>query len=103
MIVAFSVNVPRALENTASRQEVPILSSTIIYQLMDKVKEHVIGLLPTNVEKRVTGEATVLQLFDIHKKAKQIVKVAGCRVTNGIVEKSKIVRVIRNGESVFEG
>jgi hypothetical protein len=70
---------------------------------MDDVKNRVIGLLPVVVEKRVTGEATVLQLFDIHLKAKQIMKVAGCRVMNGIVEKDKQARVVRDGEIIFAG
>ena len=70
---------------------------------MDEVKDRVIGLLPVITETKVTGEATVLQLFDIHLKAKQIKKVAGCRVVNGTVDKSKFARVIRNGVNVHEG
>jgi translation initiation factor IF-2 len=69
---------------------------------MDDIKGRVIALLPVIIETRVTGEATVLQLFDIHLKAKQIKKVAGCRVVNGIVDKSKLARVIRNGVKVHD-
>ena len=60
-------------------------------------------LLPVVVEKKVTGEANVMQLFDITIKGKQTMKVAGCRVINGIVDKNKTARVVRNGETVFEG
>jgi translation initiation factor IF-2 len=70
---------------------------------MDDIKGRVIALLPVIVETRVTGEATVLQLFDIHLKAKQIKKVAGCRVVNGTVDKSKFARAIRNGVKIHEG
>jgi len=70
---------------------------------MDKVKDRVIALLPVITETKVTGEATVLQLFDIHLKAKQIKKVAGCRVVNGTVDKSKFARVIRSGVNVHDG
>ena len=70
---------------------------------MDEVKDRVIALLPVVTETRVTGEATVLQLFDIHLKAKQIKKVAGCRVVNGTVDKGRFARVIRNGVNVHEG
>jgi len=69
---------------------------------MDNVKEQVIKLLPVIIEKKVTGEAQVLQIFDIQAK-KQVVKVAGCRVTNGMVERSKQARVIRNGVTIHEG
>jgi len=102
-IIAFSVNTPRSVQSEASSQQVPILSSTIIYRLMETVKERVAALLPPVIERRVTGEATVLQIFEIHIKSRQTMKVAGCRVTNGLVEKSKLARVVRNGETVHEG
>jgi translation initiation factor IF-2 len=103
VIVAFSVGTPRVVEQAAAQAGVPISSSGIIYQLMDDIKQRVIALLPVTVEKRVTGEATVLQLFDIHLKQKQTMRVAGCRITNGLVEKDKSARVVRNGEVIFEG
>ncbi|KAH8106763.1 initiation factor 2 [Cristinia sonorae] len=103
MIIAFSVKAPKAIESLAAGQEVPILSSSVIYRLMDSVKNEVIKLLPVTIERRVRGEASVLEIFDIHLKAKKIMKVAGCRVTNGVIEKNKNARVVRNGETVFEG
>ncbi|CAL1704982.1 unnamed protein product [Somion occarium] len=103
LIVAFGVKVPRAMESLAAGQEVPIVSSTIIYRLLDQVKEHVIKLLPVTYETKVTGEATVLQVFEIQGKNKQKVQVAGCRVTEGVVEKGKMAQVIRNEKTVYEG
>ncbi|KAH9842715.1 initiation factor 2 [Rhodofomes roseus] len=103
LIVAFSVGVPRPVQSVAASQHVPWITSTIIYRLMEDVTAKVIELLPPIVEKRVTGEANVLQLFDIHVKSKQTMKVAGCRVLNGLVEKTKMARVIRHGEAVYEG
>ena len=103
MVVAFSVNVSRAAELTASQNGVSIYSSNIIYKIIDEVKEQVIKLLPPIIEKPVSGEANVLQLFDIKGKGKSIIKVAGCRVSDGIIEKNKRVRVMRNGEVLHEG
>lgn len=71
--------------------------------MIDDIRSRVIQLLPPIIETKVTGEANVLQLFDIHLKSKRTMKVAGCRVTNGIVDKSKHVRVVRNRETIFEG
>ncbi|KAJ3923305.1 hypothetical protein F5877DRAFT_31760 [Lentinula edodes] len=102
MIVAFNVNASKQVQVAAAQKNIIILSSGIIYKLMDDVQEHVIKLLPVIIEKKITGEAQVLQIFDIQAK-KQVVKVAGCRVTNGTVERSKQARVIRNGETVHEG
>ncbi|KZS99396.1 translation protein [Laetiporus sulphureus 93-53] len=82
---------------------VPLMSSTVIHRLMDDVKERVIALLPPIIEQRVLGEANVLQLFEIYLKGKKTMKIAGCRVSNGVVNKTKLARVIRNGEMVHEG
>ena len=103
MIVAFSVPVPRAAANAASSNNIPIYSSSIIYEVMDEVQRRVIDLLPSVTERRVKGEATVLQLFDIQLSGKRTKKIAGSRVTNGIVDKTKGAQVVRNGEVVHDG
>lgn len=102
-IVAFTVSTPRPVEALAKQHSVPLVSSKVIYSLIDDIRSRVIQLLPRVVETKVTGEANVLQLFDIQLKSKQMMKVAGCRVVNGIVDKSKHVRVVRDRETIFEG
>jgi translation initiation factor IF-2 len=87
----------------AARNGVPICTSNVIYKLMDDVKQKLIDLLPVSVETAVTGEATVLQLFEIQIKAKETKQIAGCRVTNGIVEKTQFARVVRDGSVIHEG
>lgn len=77
--------------------------SNIIYRLVESVQERLIALLPVVIETKVTGEASVIQLFEIQLKAKQTRKVAGCRVINGALEKTKFVRVVRGGETIFDG
>jgi translation initiation factor IF-2 len=103
MVVAFSVNTPRSVEGIAAQNNVPIYSSPIIYRIMDEMKARVISLLPVIIERKVTGEATVLQLFDVHLKRNLTKKVAGCRITNGLMEKVKRARVVRNGITLHEG
>lgn len=70
---------------------------------MEHIRSSVQALLPVIIEKRVTGEATVQQMFEIQVKGKDCLKIAGCRVGNGLIDRSKKVRVIRNGEEVFDG
>ncbi|KAI0636794.1 initiation factor 2 [Trametes polyzona] len=102
-IIAFNVKVPRPVESQAQSQQVPILASSVIYKLIDDVTKRVIDLLPPVIEKRVTGEATVLALFDIHLKGKKTTQVGGCRVSNGVVARNKLARVVRNGQVIHEG
>ncbi|KAH9079440.1 translation initiation factor IF-2 [Lactarius deliciosus] len=102
-IIAFAVPVPRSAVAAAAAQSIPIVSSKIIYQVIEDVRQRVANLLPTVYEKRVSGEAAVLQIFDIKLTGGRTKTIAGCRVTKGIVEKSKKVQVVRNGEVVHEG
>ncbi|KAI6019739.1 translation initiation factor IF-2, partial [Pisolithus orientalis] len=103
LIIAFSVSIPRGVQGTASQNCVTIYSSNIIYRVMDHIRERVAALLPCTYVSKVVGEATVLQLFDIHSKGNVTKKIAGCRVGNGVVEKACMARVIRDGEVIHEG
>ncbi|KAJ7074274.1 hypothetical protein C8F01DRAFT_1099909 [Mycena amicta] len=102
-IVGFSVNSSRAVETLAAQNDVPIVTDAVIYRLMEQVKERVIRLLPVTYETKVLGEAKVLQLFEITVKGKKLKTVAGSRILNGIVEKIKSVRVVRDGAVVYQG
>jgi translation initiation factor IF-2 len=82
---------------------VTITSSKIIYRLTEEVTERVIALLPSTMERRVTGEATVAQVFEIDGKGGSKINIAGCRITDGHAEKSKRVTVMRNDKAVHEG
>ncbi|KAJ7090291.1 P-loop containing nucleoside triphosphate hydrolase protein [Mycena belliarum] len=102
-IVGFSVLSNRTVDSLAGQHNVPIITSDIIYRLMEDVKARVIKMLPVIIESRVIGEAKVLQIFDIQVKGKQTKKVAGSRVINGLIEKNKLARVMRGGDIVHEG
>jgi len=102
-IVAFSVSVPRSVEILAAQNLVPVTTSPIIYRLMEDVRQRVIALLPTIKENKVTGEASIIQIFDIQLKTKQVKKIAGCRVVNGIIERVDRARIVRDGSVIHEG
>ena len=103
MVIAFSVPVPRSATIAAGMHNIPIYSSKIIYQVVEDVRQRVANLLPTEYEKRVSGEASVLQIFDIKLPGGRSKTIAGCRVTKGIVEKNKKAQVVRSGEIIHEG
>jgi len=86
---------------------VPLHLESVIYRLIETVRSKVAALLPPRIESRVVGEATVQQLFPVKVK-KGTVMVAGCKVSNGIINKSEKVRILRSGdgkdrEVVYEG
>ncbi|KAE8186342.1 hypothetical protein A4X06_0g7487 [Tilletia controversa] len=96
-IIAFNVPIPRAIERAASSYSppIPLHSSPIIYRLMEYVSESVASLLPPLRQIRVTGEATVAQIFKINLRSRVFTKVAGCRVLNGTIARSSEVRLLR--------
>lgn len=102
MIIAFAVPVPRSATVAASAHNIPIFSSKIIYQVIEDVRQRVADLLPPVYEKRFSGEASVLQIFDIKLTGGRTKTIAGCRVTKGVVEKSKKIQVVRNGQVIHE-
>lgn len=104
-IIGFSVDCPRSIKTAADSVNVPILTDSVIYRLIDAVRARVIALLPPKLEYRITGEATVQQLFPIKLGKKETKVIAGCRVSNGVLNKAEGVRVLRGPERtvVFEG
>ena len=103
IVVAFNTPVSRAAEFAASQSGIEILKSRIIYDILDSLTVRATDLLPPTIETRVIGEATVLELFDIDVKGKNKLRVAGCRVGNGVVEKERKARVLRAGEVIHSG
>lgn len=104
-IVGFNVKAPSSVLKAASKPvAVSVYTSPIIYRLVDTIRAAVADLLPKTTETRVHGEALVQQLFEISVKGrKEPKKVAGCKVGNGVFQKARKARVIRNGEVLFTG
>ncbi|KAK0549580.1 translation initiation factor IF-2 [Tilletia horrida] len=100
-IICFNVPVSRSIERAAASQVPPTLihSSPIIYRLMEYVSESVASLLPPLRQIRVTGEATIAQVFKINLKGRVFTNVAGCKITNGSVKRTSEIRILRNVSS----
>ena len=87
----------------AERNGVRIIEGSIIYRVVDEVKELLEDRLPPLVSTRVLGEAEIAQVFEIRVKAHNNLKIAGCRVRNGVVSRNARVRVLRDGDTVHDG
>ncbi|KAK9448326.1 uncharacterized protein V1518DRAFT_438369 [Limtongia smithiae] len=101
-IVCFNVKPPKEISQLAEAQNVKILTHTIIYHLLEEVKDRVSELLEPVVVKTVLGEAAIRSIFEITLKTSTL-RVAGCRVSSGAAKRNLPVRVMRNGNEVFEG
>ncbi|WWD16698.1 translation initiation factor IF-2 [Kwoniella shandongensis] len=104
-IIGFNVSASRQIQTLAKSVHVPLQLESVIYRLIDQVRARVAALLPPKIEYSVKGEASVAQLFSINVKRKQAITIAGCRVGNGVINRTEGVRVLRGDdrEVVYEG
>jgi len=99
LIVGFHVKVDNAAAEAARLDNVQIQLFRIIYELIDKLREVMAGLLEPEVKLSSLGMAEVKQVFSISKGG----AVAGCVVTQGRIERKGRVRILRRKSVIFEG
>ncbi|CAF3334465.1 unnamed protein product [Rotaria sp. Silwood1] len=98
-IYAFNTNVNQTIALEASRKHVPIRTFNVIYHMLNDIKDELTKRIPPTEEDVQTGSADVLQVFEITERNKKI-PVAGCRVTDGSLEKKQLFKLIRNGQVI---
>lgn len=102
IIYAFNTNCAASVEDEVDKKGVPLKQYNVIYKLVDDVKEEINKRLPSKEVEEILGEAAVLQQFDISEGRKKI-PVAGCRCTNGLLKRSGLYRLMRNGNVIYDG
>ncbi|HEV7283496.1 MAG TPA: translation initiation factor IF-2, partial [Kaistia sp.] len=98
-IIGFNVRANKQARDVADREGIEIRYYNIIYDLVDDVKAAMSGLLTPERRETMLGNAEILEVFNISK----VGKVAGCRVTDGTVERGANVRLIRDNVVVHDG
>ncbi len=99
VVVGFNVRANAQAKLAADQTGVEIRYYNIIYDLVDDVKKAMSGLLAPTVREMFLGNAEILEVFNISK----VGKIAGCRVTDGKVERGAKVRLIRDNVVIHEG
>ncbi|GGC52197.1 translation initiation factor IF-2 [Chelatococcus reniformis] len=99
VVVGFNVRANKEAREAADRASVEIRYYSVIYDLVDDVKQAMSGLLAPTLREHRLGEAQILEIFDVSK----VGKVAGCRVVDGVVERGAFVRLIRDSVVIHEG
>jgi translation initiation factor IF-2 len=99
LVFGFNVRANAQAKILADQSGVEIRYYNIIYDLVDDVKAAMSGLLTPTVREVFLGNARILEVFNISK----VGKVAGCRVTEGKVERGAKVRLIRDNVVIHEG
>jgi translation initiation factor IF-2 len=97
-ILGFNVRASKQARDLAEREGVEIRYYAIIYDLIDDIKGVLSGMLSPIQRETFLGNAEVLQAFDISK----VGRVAGCKVTEGVVRKGARVRIVRENVVILE-
>src|SRR5205809_2210622 len=98
VVVGFNVKVEAMAVPAAKREGVQIKLYSIIYELLDQIKDAMAGLLEPELRETVIGHAEVKQVFELSKGI-----VAGCLVTDGRIARVARARVLRKRQPVYDG
>ena len=99
VIIGFNVRAHKEARDLSEQAGIEIRYYNIIYNLVDDVKAALSGMLAPTLRETMLGNAVILEVFHISK----VGNVAGCRVTDGVVQRGAHVRLIRDNVVVHEG
>ncbi len=99
IIIGFNVRPSPKVQDLANEEHIQMNFYGIIYDVIKDVKDAILGMMSSTFEERILGRAEVREVFHIPR----IGTIAGSYVTNGKVERGKLVRLIRDGIVAYEG
>ena len=99
VIIAFNVRADAAVRDMARAGNVDIRYHSVVYRITDEIKEILSGKLAPEKKENFIGYADVIALFTVGKG----VRVAGCRVSEGVIKKEAFVRLLRNNVVIYDG
>jgi translation initiation factor IF-2 len=99
VVVAFNVRATSQARELAQREGVDIRYYSIIYEVSDDIEKLYKGKLAPVQREKFLGYAQILQVFEV----KKVGKVAGCRITEGLVKRGAGVRLLRDGVVIHQG
>jgi translation initiation factor IF-2 len=98
VVIGFNTKTDNSAANAAKREGVQIKLFSIIYELIDQVKEAMVGLLDPELRETALGSAVVKQVFNLSK-----FPVAGCSVSTGRIVRNARARVVRKRQPIYDG
>jgi translation initiation factor IF-2 len=98
VVLGFGVKVENNASIAAKRESIQVKLYSIIYELIDQVKEAMAGLLEPENREAIVGHAVVKQIFNLTRGV-----VAGCAVTDGRIVRSARARLLRDKRPIYDG
>jgi len=98
IILGFNVRPTNGAKNKAKQEGIELRTYSIIYDLIDDIKELLSGLMTPKIKENVTATVEVRDVFSVPK----VGSIAGCYVIDGLVHRGDLVRVIRDGVVIYD-
>ncbi|WP_086983159.1 translation initiation factor IF-2 [Vibrio aphrogenes] len=99
IILGFNVRADASARRTVENENLDLRYYSIIYQLIDEVKQAMGGMLAPEFKQEIIGLAEVRDVF----KSPKLGAIAGCMVTEGVIKRSNPIRVLRDNVVIYEG
>ena len=99
ILVGFNVKPNNLARDLAKRDKIDIKFFTVIYELLDYIKDSMSGLLVPDKKEVLNGKAKIKEIFKMSK----IGKIAGCEVIEGKIEKNAKIRLLRDNKVIYDG
>lgn len=99
VVIAFNVRADSTVRDMARNNGVDIRYHSVVYRITDEIKEILSGKLAPERKENFIGYADVIALFTVGKG----IRVAGCRMTEGVIKKDAFVRLLRDNVVIYDG
>ncbi|KEY91598.1 translation initiation factor IF-2 [Candidatus Photodesmus blepharus] len=99
IIIGFNVRADTSARRIVEVENLDLRYYSIIYQLIDEIKQAMCGMLTPEFKQEIIGLAVVRNVF----KSPKLGAIAGCMVTDGIIKRNNPIRVLRNNVVIYEG
>jgi translation initiation factor IF-2 len=99
IVLGFNVRTTGAARQQAEKEEIEVRYYSVIYNLLDEVKQALSGMLAPETQEEIVGIAEVRDVF----KSPKFGAIAGCMVVEGSVFRNKPIRVLRDDIVIFQG
>ncbi len=99
IIIGFNVRPSSTARSLAEKEEIDIRNYSIIYKVIDEIKDAMEGMLSPEMVEEITGNAEIRETYKISK----VGTIAGCMVTNGKIFRNSNIRILRDNIVVFTG
>lgn len=99
IVIGFNVRADASARKIIEAEEIDLRYYSIIYELIDEVKQAMSGMLAPEFKQQIIGLAEVRDVF----KSPKIGAIAGCMVTEGVIKRSNPIRVLRENIVIYEG